>query len=134
MEGTFKDSVINDSQHDKKFKKQSSEERALPKNLIRRCMVKLEKFYDLHNKFKKVTNGKKNSSSIQYEVISLGTESKPQNIKLGSKCTLEEKESFIKLFQEYKDVFSWTYVGLKTFDTKIMQHVIQLKECSRPLQ
>ena len=38
----------------------------------------------------------------------------------------------MKLFREYKDVFAWTYEDLKTYDTKIIQHVIQLKENAKP--
>ena len=40
----------------------------------------------------------------------------------------------MKLFKEYKDVFTWTYEYLKTYDTKIIQHVIPLKEDEKPFQ
>ena len=40
----------------------------------------------------------------------------------------------MKLFKEYKDVFTWTYEDLKTYDTKIIQHVIPLKEDAKPFQ
>ena len=36
------------------------------------------------------------------------------------------------LFKEFKDVFTWTYEDLKTYDTKIIQHVIPLKEDAKP--
>ena len=40
----------------------------------------------------------------------------------------------MKLFKKYKDVFKWTYEDLKTYDTKIIQHVIPLKEDAKPFQ
>ena len=36
------------------------------------------------------------------------------------------------MFKEFKDVFTWTYKDLKTYDTKIIQHVIPLKEDAKP--
>jgi len=38
------------------------------------------------------------------------------------------------MFKEYKDIFSWTYGDLKTFDTSVMQHVIPLEKDVRPYQ
>ena len=40
----------------------------------------------------------------------------------------------MRLFNEYKDVFTWTYKDLKTYDMKIIQHVIPLKEDAKPFQ
>ena len=71
---------------------------------------------------------------MKYEIINLGTDDNPQNINLGTCCTPKEKEAYIKLFREYKDIFAWSYSDLKTFDTKIMQHSIPLKEYVKPYQ
>lgn len=40
----------------------------------------------------------------------------------------------MKLFREYKDIFAWTYEDLKTYDTKIIQHVIPLKENAKAFE
>ena len=125
MEDTFKGSIIDEDQHNVEIKREMTENpKKSGENSIPRSVVKLEKFYDLQDKFKRVTNCKTHSLVMQYEVINLGTPDKPQNINLGVQCSDEEKFSFIKLFKEYKDVFSWSYEDLKTFDTQIMQHVI----------
>ena len=87
----------------------------MPKNIIR-----LEKLFDLQDKFKNLTNTKTNSSSLKYEAINLGIEKNPQNINLGINCSPAKRETFIKLFKEYKDVFSWTYNDLKTYNMKII--------------
>ena len=101
---------------------------------IPKSVIKLEKFYDLKDKFKGARNCKTNSSTMQYEVINLGTEHNHQCVNLGSTCTPQEKTAFIRLFNEFKDIFSWTYDDLKTFDPNIMQHVIPMKQQAKPFQ
>ena len=87
-------------------------------------IITLERLFDLQDKFKRPTNMKISSSSLRYEVVNLGTEKNPQKINLGTNCTHSKKESFMRLFREYKDVFAWTYEDLKTYDMKIIQHKI----------
>jgi hypothetical protein len=60
-------------------------------NSIPRNVVSLEKLYDLQDKFKKVINCKINNSFMQFEVVSLGMNTIPQNINLGKNCCPEEK-------------------------------------------
>lgn len=79
-------------------------------------------------------NTKRNSSSLKYEVANLGMKQNPQYINLGTNCSPAEKETFIKNFKEYKDVFAWTYDDLKTHDMKIIQHIIPFNEHSKPFQ
>ena len=40
----------------------------------------------------------------------------------------------MKLLREFKKVFAWTYEDLKTYDTKIIQHIIPLKEDAKTFQ
>jgi Mg2+ and Co2+ transporter CorA len=93
-----------------------------PKNVM-----KLEKIYDLQDKFKKVTNCKTNSSTMQFEVINIRTSNIPQNINFGKNCTQGERRAFNNLFKEYKDIFTCTYDDLNTYYTKIIQHIIPMK-------
>ena len=83
---------------------------------IPNSVLRLEKFFDLQDKFKSVPNCKTNSSQVKYETIYLGTKLNPQTVNLGKDCTPIEKSAFIKLFKEFKDVFAWTYDDLKTFN------------------
>ena len=80
----------------------------------------LEGMLDLHNKFRNPTNVKTNSSSMQYELINLGTEVEPKYVNLGKCFSPGERSRFINLFQQYKDIFAWTYEDLKTYDTHII--------------
>ena len=71
---------------------------------------------------------------MQSDIVNLGTEHNPQCVNMGSTCTTQEKTAFIKLFNEFKDIFAWTYDDLKMSDPKIMQHVIPTKPEAKPFQ
>ena len=101
----------------------------MPKNIVR-----LEKLFDLQDKFRRPTNTKTSSSSLLYESINIGTEQNPKNINLGKNCTQAERAIFMNLFREFKDVFMWTYEDLKTYDMKIIKDIIPLKEDAKPFQ
>jgi len=58
----------------------------------------------------------------------------PQNVKLGKKCSPTENKSIIRLFKEYKDMFAWKYDDHKTYDTKIIKHIISMKPQIKPFQ
>jgi hypothetical protein len=75
-------------------------------NNIPKNVVKLEKIYDLLDMFKRETNYKTNKSSLQFEVVNMGTSNTPQITNLGNNCFLNERQYVIKLFKEYKDIFS----------------------------
>ena len=63
MEDTFKVSVIDEEQHDVKITQESTEPlRTFGENSIPRSIVKFKRFYELQDKFKKVTNCKTHSS------------------------------------------------------------------------
>ena len=49
---------------------------------------------------------KTHSSSLQFELINLGTEAEPRYVNLGKCCSPGERSKFISLFKQYKDVFS----------------------------
>ena len=101
----------------------------MPKNIVR-----LEKLFDLQEKFRIPTNTKTSNSTLLYEVVNLGTKQDPKNINLGKNCTHAKITTFMKLFREFKDVFAWTYEYLRTYDMKIVQHIIPLKEDAKPFQ
>jgi hypothetical protein len=141
MEETFQGIVIDKCTHDDNFHDftvipdpripESSSDMV---NLIPKSVVRLEKFYDLQDKFKKLVNCKTNRSSLSYEKVNLGTNDNPQCINLGVGCSEQEKAAFIKLFKEFKYVFAWMYDDLKTFDPNIIQHIIPMKPQTLPFQ
>jgi ribonuclease HI len=68
-------------------------------NSIHKYVVRLEIFYDLHDKFRKSVNCKTNSSFLTHEKVNLGTKHNPQYINLGMGCFEQERSAFIKLFR-----------------------------------
>ena len=63
-----------------------------------------------------------------HALVSIGTPKQLKFINLGTCCSTKEKHTFMKLFKKYRDVFSWRYEYLKTYDTHIIQHIIPIKE------
>ena len=108
-EDTFKGSVIDDEQHEALLQASASEEKPEHSNIIPKNIVRLEKLFDLQEKFRRPTNTKTRSSTLLYEAINLGTKQDPKNINLGKNYTTAEKATFMKMFKEFKDVFAWTY-------------------------
>jgi ribonuclease HI len=141
MEETFQGAMIDECTHDDNLhdfmvipNPKSPEVLSDMVNFIPKSIVRLEKFYDFEDKFKKMVNCKTNISSLSYEKVNLGTNENPQCINLGLGCSRQEKSFFFKLFKEFKNVFAWTYDDLKTFDPNIMQHVIPMKPQTLPFQ
>lgn len=81
-EKTFKNAVIDEKEHEKCMNGSEDEEKYHP-NIIPRSVVKMEHFYDLHDKFQKLTNCKTHRSSMKYDSINLGTKEDPKNVNLG---------------------------------------------------
>lgn len=107
-EGSYTNQIIHEDQHDQQLQ-QDSTNNAIPKSI-----VKLEDLYDLKHRFKRSTNPKLQSSTLNYELVNLGTDAKPQNINLGLGLAPEEKLAYICLLKQYKGVFAWNYDELKT--------------------
>ena len=64
----------------------------------------------------------------------MGDEVNPKFVNLGKCCSPTERDRFVSLFKQYKDVFAWTYKDLKTYDTSIIKHVIPIKAGVKPYQ
>ena len=53
-------------------------------------------------------------------------------VKIGKNVSSKERKAIENLIRKYKDVFSWTYDDLKTFDLAIIEHTIPLNEGAKP--
>jgi hypothetical protein len=47
---------------------------------------------------------------------------------------IEERSEIETSIREYKDIFTWTYDGLKVYKGDIIQHTIHLKKGAKPLK
>lgn len=93
MDGTIKDSVINDFMHEQnlqyfstKSKQRSFDELLKMVKPIPRSVVRLEHLYNLHDRFKNV-NCNINSFVMSSELINLGTQEHPQCVNLEVNCS-----------------------------------------------
>ena len=93
---TFKGAIIDDEEHQAELKFD---------NFIPKGVKTLERIFDLDSKFRRPENVKTHSSSLQFELINLGTEVKPKYVNLGKCFFSGERNKFISLFKQYKDVF-----------------------------
>ena len=91
----FKGEIIDDEEHQAKLKFD---------NFIPKGVKTLKQMFDLNEKFRRPANVKTHSSSLQFELINLGTEMEPKYVNLGKCCSLAERDKFISLFKQYKDV------------------------------
>ena len=66
--------------------------------------------------------------------FNIGTDKSLKYVNLGVDCTIEEVDQYISLFNEYIDVFSWTYDDLKSYDKIVFQHIIPLREEEKPVK
>ena len=87
----FKGEIIDDEQHQAELKFD---------NFIPKGVRNLERMFDLDNKFRRPTNVKTHSSSLQFELINLGTKVKPKYVNLGKCCSPGERNKFISLFKK----------------------------------
>ena len=64
------------------------------------------------------------------EVINLGSEEDPKEVKIGALLHPDVKSRLIELLKEYVDIFVWSYQDMPSLDTKIIEHRLPLKpEC-----
>ena len=87
---TFKGAIIDDEEHHAELKFG---------NFIPKGVRTLERMFDLDNKFRNLANVKTHSSSLQFELINLGTEAEPKYVNLGKCCSPGERSKFIGLFK-----------------------------------
>ena len=72
-EDTFKGSVIDDEHHESLLQTSTLEEKHEHCNTMPKNIVRLEKLFNLQDKFRRATNTKTNNSSLLYEVVNIDT-------------------------------------------------------------
>jgi hypothetical protein len=103
-------------------------------HMITKGIANLENLFDLRERFKGSKNAKTKSSCPMHETINLGTLENPKNINLGKTISKEERKAYLKIFRQYQDFFAWSYRDMKTYDTRIIQHIIPLNPKVKPFQ
>ncbi|KAA3467684.1 gag/pol polyprotein [Gossypium australe] len=67
--------------------------------------------------------------SVEIESLGEGKE-----LKIRANIVVETKQDLIKLLQEFKDVFTWSYQDMPGLNTDIVVHRLPIKEECRPVQ
>uniref|UniRef100_A0A2N9F3J1 RNase H type-1 domain-containing protein n=1 Tax=Fagus sylvatica TaxID=28930 RepID=A0A2N9F3J1_FAGSY len=71
----------------------------------------------------------------ELEIINLADEGEePREVKIGTRCTTEQKEALIALLREFHEIFAWSYQDMPGLDTDIVVHKIPLKPECRPVK
>jgi len=78
-----------------------------------KSVVKLEDLYDLKDRFKRYTNSKLQNSTLNYELVNLGIDTKPQNIYLGLGLAPEERLAYVCLLKNTKVSLPVTIMNLR---------------------
>jgi len=89
----------------------------LKSNFIPRGLAPLEQLFDQNGIPTKPTVPPKEEKVKEHN---LGTPSDHQMIRLSKDLPEEQKHRYIELFREFKDVFTWKYEDLNTYDTSII--------------
>ena len=61
------------------------------------------------------------------EVVNLGSEEDPKEVKIGASLNPDVKSELIELLKEYVDIFAWSYQDMPGLDTDIVEHHLPLK-------
>jgi hypothetical protein len=101
-------------------------------NLVPIGLIAQERSFDRQDGHKpKEKTGKKPSDHFE---VNIGIDEEPRMVKVGKSTPIEERKEIIKLLEEYRDVLAFTYDALKVYREDVIQHVIPLKEESKPFR
>ena len=64
----------------------------------------------------------------------IGTMDQAKMVKVSEALLVGERNRYVKLLQEFVDIFAWYYEDLKTYDTSIIQYKVPLKPTTNPFR
>jgi len=96
----------------------------LKNNQIPRGLIALEIFFD-HNDIHLKSTLLPQPEEVEY--CNVGTNEDPKIVKISKYLLTQMKSKYVEFLRKYKDVFSWSYDDLKTYDTYVIEHKIPLK-------
>uniref|UniRef100_A0A2N9F1L3 Uncharacterized protein n=1 Tax=Fagus sylvatica TaxID=28930 RepID=A0A2N9F1L3_FAGSY len=73
------------------------------------------------------------SQDVDLRAIATACE-EPREVKIGTRCTTEQKEALIALLREFHEIFAWSYQDMPGLDTDIVVHKIPLKPECKPVK
>jgi ribonuclease HI len=101
-------------------------------NPVPRQVVTQEKTFDRQDGHKWKEESKE--KLCDHLEVNIGSEQEPRMIKVGKTTPIEERKEIVKLLKEYRDVLAFSYDELKVYREDVIQHVIPLKEETKPFR
>jgi ribonuclease HI len=101
-------------------------------NIPPRRIVSLERNFNKVDGHKQKEGSKK--ELCDHIEVNIGTVEKPWMVKVGKTTPIEERVELVKLLKEYRDVLAFSYDELKVYREDVIQHVIPLKEETKPFR
>jgi hypothetical protein len=95
-------------------------------------VVSSERIFDRQDGHKQKDESKK--KLCDYLEVNIGTNEEPRLIKVGKTTPIDERNEIVKLLKEYRDVLAFSYDELKVYREDVIQHVIPLKEGTKPFR
>jgi hypothetical protein len=77
---------------------------------------------------------KGSTEDVDVVECNIGIEKDPKCFKLSSSLSDKQRVEYVELLKEFVDMFSWTYVDLRTYDKSVIEHKIPLKEEAKPFR
>ena len=68
------------------------------------------------------------------ETVDLGTTDQPRELRIGTTLSADERDSLLRLFISYLDVFTWSYEDMPGLDPSIVQHHLPLVPHAKPVK
>jgi hypothetical protein len=122
----FSDLNISMKEEGCNYTENDDEVKAPPKRV-----VSSERDFDRQDGHKIKDESKK--KLCDYLEVNIGTNEEPR-IKVGKTTPIEERNEIVKLLKEYRDVLAFSYDELKFYREDVIQHVIPLKEGTKPFR
>jgi ribonuclease HI len=97
-----------------------------------RRVVSLERDFDRQDGHKQKEELKK--KLCDHLEINIGTSEEPRMVKICKTTPIEERIQIVELLKEYRDVLAFSYDELKFYREDVIQHVIPLKEETKPFR
>jgi hypothetical protein len=74
------------------------------------------------------------TDDVDVSECNIGTKKDPKFVKLSNSLSREQRVEYVELLKEFDDVFFRTFEDLRTYDTRIIEHKIPLKEEAKPFR
>jgi hypothetical protein len=103
----------------------------LKNNQILKGLLPLERLFD-HDDIP--LNSTLQPQPEEVEDCNIGTKETPKMVNISKYLPLETKIKYVELLMKYKDVFTWSYDELRTYDTTVIEQKIPLKQGVKPFK